>query len=77
MNEYNSQFERMPSIEVRRDSLKTYAKTLPNIKKLTEKKLDSIIQSVVEQTGEFSACGYWIFGIKQEQERLVALINKK
>jgi len=63
--------EMMPSIDVRRESLKKYANTFVNTKKTTEQELDKIIQSIVEKTPEYSACAYWIFGIKQEQERLL------
>ena len=72
MNEY----DKMPPIEVRKESLRNYAHTFVDTSDLTEEELDSVLQSVVEETREYSARGYWIFGIKEEQELLCDLMKK-
>jgi len=76
MNDSHAQFDKMPPIEVRKESLINFTNTFVNDRSMTEQNLESIVQSVVEQTQEYSACGYWIFGIKEEQERLCDLIRK-
>jgi len=76
MNDYHSSIDIMPSVDVRKESLKNYANTFFEVN-VPKEKFNDILDSIVNSTPVLSACGYWIFGMKQEQEKLSEILIKK
>ena len=73
--EYYSQFN-MPSIEERKKDLLDYANKLTNIIEYTPEELDKIATKIVNETEKYSYTGYSVFGKKQEQTKILNILNK-
>ena len=63
----------MPSLPDRKKRLLDYVLTLKN--KIIPKEIDEIVNSIVSTTNEYSWTGYAIFGIKDENTKLLNLLK--
>ena len=72
MLDYYSQFD-MPVFEIRKNNLIDYAKTLKH--NLSDTEIETIVNTIVSNTKEYSMTGYSVFGQKEERDQLVKAIG--